>query len=69
MEFVYKLTHKRNSEDDAYSTKIIGFYSSEEKAIDTLERYKNIEGFKDYPENFIIEKCQVDFDDFEFEED
>ena len=72
MKFVYKLTHKRGIEgqaDDVHSTKIIGFYSSEPKAMETISRYKNIRGFREYPDNFIIEKCQIDFDDFDFEEE
>ncbi|NLD49904.1 MAG: hypothetical protein GX660_22405 [Clostridiaceae bacterium] len=70
MRYVYKLEHKRKVETndvDRFSTKLIGFYSSRAKALSVIERYKSIEGFKDYPDDFIIEKCEVDFDDFIFE--
>ncbi len=71
MKYVYKLEHKRiivNESVDVIScTKIIGFYSSREKVMSVIEKYKSIKGFKDYPNDFIIEKCEVDFDDFTFE--
>ena len=71
MKYVYKVEHRRiltNSGTDSFSsTKIIGFYSSKNKAMSVIERYKTVEGFKDYPDHFIVEKCEIDFDDFIFE--
>ena len=66
MAYVFKLIHQRYVEDDATSTIMIGFYSTHKKAKEVIERYKKIVGFKDYPNDFIIEKMEIDFDDFEF---
>ncbi|MFT9057373.1 MAG: hypothetical protein ABF449_12320, partial [Ethanoligenens sp.] len=61
---VYMLEHKRETGSDGneliYSSKLIGFYSSRKKAEETIEKYKNIEGFKDYPDGFVIMEYEVD---------
>jgi len=71
MRYIYKVEHKRKiaseNMEPVNSTKIIGFYSSKAKAASVIERYKSIEGFKDYPNDFVIEKCEIDSDDFIFE--
>ena len=67
MKFVYMLSHSRAFNEETRSTILIGIYSSIEKAEDTISRYKSIEGFCDYPNDFSIEEMEVDFDDFEWE--
>ena len=37
-----------------------------EKAEQTISHYKTITGFKDYPNDFVIEKIKLDFDDYDF---
>ena len=68
--YIYILKHKHKvatDGDDVFDTKLIGGFSSEIKALQTIEKYKSIEGFKDYPDGFIIEKIEIDYDDYEFE--
>ena len=69
MDKVYQLYHKRRVMDDelVFTTVLIGFYSSQIKAEETIERYKKIQGFKDFPDDFITEEYEVDDDDIEFE--
>ena len=71
MEYVYQLLHKHKVEQDTdgswiCDTKEIGVYSTYKKAMETIERYKHITGFKDYPNDFIIKKVKLDFDDYNF---
>lgn len=71
MIYVYKLEHNKKVELDLdgkwiMDTKMIGFFSSEEKCQQVINHYKTIEGFKEYPNDFMIEKITVDFDDFDF---
>jgi len=52
MAKVYLLQHSYEIEHEGVSidrTKLIGIYSTEEKAEAVIERYKNIEGFDKYP--------------------
>lgn len=66
VKHVYKLKHKRWVEDiyeNVTSTIFIGFFSAPKKAKETIQKYKQFEGFKDYPDNFIIEEIELDFDD------
>ena len=72
MQYVYQLLFKHKVEQDIdgrwiYSTIGIGIYSTKEKAKETIERYKHITGFQDYPNDFIINKVELDFDDYDFE--
>lgn len=64
-EKVYVLQHiYEYGEDDEYvEEKMLGVYSSEEKASEAIERYIQLEGFKDYPrECFYISEYFVDKD-------
>lgn len=61
---VYLLWHIHEITDD-FGThedeKLIGVFSSKEKAVDTIEMLKNREGFRDYPlNNFIIDEMEAD---------
>ncbi len=58
------LLHSRPVDEDAHETFLIGFYSSHQKAQDVIERYKNIDGFRNHPKDFAIEEWEVDVDDF-----
>lgn len=58
---IYKLTHKRKlNVDDSYDTKLLGFYSSEDKARAVMELYKAFEGFRDFPDGFVIDDYEID---------
>jgi len=65
MKYVYKLEHSRKIDEEYDTTKLIGFFSSKEKAEEIIENYKKMEGFRDYPEGFTIEECEIDFNDWE----
>ena len=60
---VYLLQHSYEVETEAGlldETKIIGIFSSKEKAEKTIEECKNFSGFKNYPENFYIDQYELD---------
>jgi len=67
MKYVFMLKHSRHIEKKVTSSRLIGFYSSMDKANAVIEKYKLITGFKDYPNDFVIEKMEIDFDDYDFE--
>jgi hypothetical protein len=48
------------SEDEVFETKIIGIFSSKEKAEESIDKLKVMPGFKNYPEDFIIEDYEID---------
>ena len=66
MKVVFMLQHKRLIEEEVTDSKLIGFYSSYEKANSVIEKYKTIVGFRDYPHGFVIEEMKIDFDDYDF---
>lgn len=59
MTFVFLLQHS-NVNDNTEKTKIIGIYSTQKRAELTMEKYKALPGFKDYPESFFIDKYEID---------
>ncbi len=67
MENIYFLRHVYKFIDDygfeQYEDYVLGFYSSEAKALDAVERYFVLPGFNQYPKKcFIIEKWKMDND-------
>ena len=62
MAKIYLLQHSYEREEYD-ETKIVGIYSTRKKAQTTINRYKKITGFKDYPEScFYIDEYEVDLD-------
>lgn len=59
MGYVYLLQHSYEI-DECEETKIIGIYTSREKALETIEKYKTIPGFKNYSDCFYIDKYELD---------
>lgn len=59
MSKVYLLQHSYE-QNDIEETKIIGIFSSKEKALEVIERYKILSGFKEYPNDFYIDEYQID---------
>lgn len=57
---IYKLKHVRKVDEKYNDTKLIGFFSSESKAKDNISYLKTKEGFVDYPNDFVIEECEID---------
>jgi len=64
MEFVYSLYHTHFDErlDGGEDVKLIGVYTSFEKAKAAQERAEKLEGFRDHPECFEISKQRLDQD-------
>jgi hypothetical protein len=65
MKSVFLLQHTYESEGDEKlkleETKIIGIYSSKEKAECVIQKYKTIQGFNKYPEDcFTIDEYKID---------
>lgn len=56
---VYLLTHSREVELCATSSVMIGIYSSLSVVDTTINKYKDIEGFKDYPDDFVVKEYEV----------
>ncbi|MCM1167257.1 MAG: hypothetical protein NC299_04600 [Lachnospiraceae bacterium] len=61
---VYLLWHVHELTDDFGShdeEKLLGVFSTVERANDAIECFKNLEGFKDYPLNcFVTDEYEVD---------
>lgn len=65
MKVVYILEHSYEVGEDREfdEVKMIGVYSSKEKAEKTIARYRMLSGFKDYPVScFYISKYEIDKD-------
>lgn len=70
MKKVYLVQHSYEYEIEegipSEETKIIGIYSSIEKAKETVEHFLTIEGFKDFPEDcFYIDAYKLDTNNWE----
>lgn len=51
--------------DEEVEVKLLGVYSTEQNAEKARERAKSLPGFRDYPEQFHIDRCKVDKDHWE----
>ena len=54
------LFHKHDFENNHEDIKLIGSFFTKEKALKILEKYKNLEGFKDDLEGFYIQEIEID---------
>jgi len=59
---VFILWHSRPVDGDDTEDKLLGVYSSRERAVERAERAKHTAGFRDYPEDFVISEYQLDTD-------
>lgn len=70
MRFVFMLQHDRFVEVDKETgellcdTKLLGFFSSEDKCGEAISHYKQQPGFKDHLEGFTFKKVEADIDDY-----
>jgi hypothetical protein len=62
MKSVFLLLHERKKDLDNEDIKIIGIYSTKEKAEKTVDKYKKLPGFKDYPDSFYLPEFEIDKD-------
>lgn len=59
MNKVYLLQHTYEA-DEVEDTKTIGVFSTETKALETIEYFKTLPGFIDYQDGFHIDEYQLD---------
>ena len=59
---VYMVYHSRELDDGEESLKLIGIYTSEERAKEAIKRVIGQRGFKDFPNGFQIYPHRLDKD-------
>jgi hypothetical protein len=66
MDFVYLVQHSYEvGENGEFNeVKLIGVYSTQEKAEEAVDRYKEIPGFKNYLNGFHIGKHEINKDNW-----
>jgi hypothetical protein len=62
MTEVYILQHTHDLNDDDQDIKLIGVYSTEEKAQKAISKLSSLPGFKDTLQSFYIDKYEIDKD-------
>jgi len=62
MKTVFIVQHKRHKDEDNEDTKFIGVYSSNQNAVDAVNRLKKQPGFKDHSTGFYIDEYEIDKD-------
>jgi hypothetical protein len=62
MASVFVLQHVHLQEDGVEDVKLIGVYSSRDKAQDAAARLRRLPGFSDTPDGFHIDEYRVDQD-------
>ena len=62
MMSVFVLQHVHSMDDGVEDVKLIGVYSSREKAQATAARLARVSGFSDAPDDFHIDEYRVDQD-------
>jgi hypothetical protein len=60
MEKVFLLHHVREVDVESDDMKLIGIYSSEEKARQALEQVRQQPGFRDHPDGFELSEALLD---------
>lgn len=60
MATIYLLWHVHETSFGDDEEKFIGAYSTEEKAKEAITQLKTQPGFKDYPDDFLIDPCTID---------
>lgn len=63
-KYIYMLIHEYvidcYSNKSIYTSKMLGYFESYEKAKIAIKEYLALPGFKNYPNNFKIKKIEVD---------
>ena len=57
---IYILAHIHKFEDGHEEEKLIGSFFTKEKALEILDKYKHLPGFKDALEGFYIQEVEID---------
>lgn len=62
-DYILQHSYEEGKEGEFDETKLIGIYSSKENAEKTIDHYKTLPGFKDYPVScFHVDKYEIDKD-------
>jgi len=59
---VFIVHHVRQLPDGHDEVKLIGVYASPTRAQDAIDRTRSLEGFRDYPDGFTVDRYVVDQD-------
>ena len=59
---VFVVQHSRQISNDREDVKLIGVYGSQERAQEAVDRLRLVEGFRDHPNGFSIDRYIVDQD-------
>jgi hypothetical protein len=57
---VYVLWHTHDMGDDDEDAKLLGIYSSKERAEEHLQQARTLPGFRRYPDGFTVDEYEVD---------
>lgn len=57
---VYLLEHNYETDDGMDHAKTLGIFSSKEKAMLMIDKYRKLPGFKKYPDGFLIDRYVLD---------
>lgn len=57
--WIYILEHVIPKLDGEDEMKMLGVYSSRQKARDAVKKYKRLPGFKRYPRNFCVSRSEI----------
>lgn len=49
-----------NEEGDVRSSKLLGVFSDEERALEAIGTFRALEGFRDHPEGFSVERIPLE---------
>jgi hypothetical protein len=60
MTDVFLVHHVHQLSDDEEDVKLLGVFSSEEKAALAIDSARNLPGFSEAPDGFSVDKYQVD---------
>lgn len=61
---VFIVHHVHEFSDGHEDTKLIGVYTSENAAHEAVERLRSVEGFRDNPQGFTVDRYTVDRDNW-----
>lgn len=65
MATVFLVHHNREVDEESDEMKLIGIYSTEEKAREAVARVRQQPGFRDFPDGFEISEATLDHTEWE----
>lgn len=64
LQVVYLLWHGDDLDEDTPEAKLLGVYSSEQAALDRINRSSALPGFAEHPDDFHISQYTIDKDEW-----